>query len=72
MIEHQTVGELRAALAELPDDATIDVLFEARCSGSSGIAILGLHDGIAVLDADGDDRPLAPRGVQLRRSAPST
>lgn len=58
MIEHQTVGELRNALAELPDNAIIQVLFEGRCVGSDGIAILGVHDGKAVLDADGDDRPL--------------
>lgn len=57
MITRQTVGQLRAALAEIEDEVVIDVVLEGRCMESSGIAVLGVHDGKAVLDADGDDSP---------------
>ena len=63
MIEHQTVGELRAALASLPDDSRLCVLFEGRCVESSGLAVLGLHDGaVPFYDADGDDKPFLQEG----------
>ena len=59
MIERQTVGELRAALAALPETAPVTVVFDGRTVESDGIAVLGVCDGLAVLDADGDERPFS-------------
>lgn len=58
MIKHQTVGQLVAALAEYPADTPLTVLYEARCAGSDGIAVVGMRNGVVVLDADGDESRL--------------
>lgn len=51
----RTVGELIAALKDLPADAPLKLLYEGRCCTSDSMAVLGLGaDGEALLDGEGD------------------
>lgn len=57
----RTVGELKQALAELPDDLPFEVYYEGHCCRTEFLTLRGIWDGkegveTLVIDAD-DDTP---------------
>ena len=54
MLHCETVGELRAALADLPDGAPLLVEYDGGCAGSGSVAVVGVA-------ADRPDWPSGPR-----------
>ena len=60
-----TVDELRAALADLPGEAKVEVWAMARCSGSEEIHVVGVGvDGDGVLKAFLDIEDDTPARLQ--------
>lgn len=55
----KTVGELRDALASVPDSTPLKAVFEGRCVVSTELALLGIINGQFMIDADGDMTPYA-------------
>lgn len=62
MIKCRTVGELSAALAQLPEDAPLNLSYEAGCCGSSWVVVRGLSRGAAILDVDDDSEVVMSGG----------
>ena len=51
-----TVGELREALASVPDDATVTLIFEGVFRHAAGVTVAP-NGGIAVIRSHGQRRP---------------